>query len=377
MKCMKEDPKMMRMMAGQDVSENSDACGACDVAEDACQGPCPGKNSVVPEEPESFEWCIDCVVKHSVEYHLGQLRPEVEDADLKLDICKWCPELEEENPCNCTGNNWEEETEEEELEEIFCGKLCDLTDDDFKSDEDEDLAKCSDCPYPADDPAWDIDPLEDSCPPDEDEESLCEHLASEHRRIVALKKEELKQKIKHAKMAEKIRENILECLPQDDCNSSSNNDAEDREREALKAELGWDISVATHRNIQREIRESLMSCGVLCRKCGKRKENDNCNNESSADWKRRFEQHHHHQHHQRHRQNHVSVGKCARRTFSEDKEQNDEKGNSKSLRRDRSDLCVDIADRIDGTMVVSMAQGVDKEQNDDKSLRRERSDLCV
>ena len=34
MKCMKEDPKMMRMMAGQDVSENSDACGSCDVVED-------------------------------------------------------------------------------------------------------------------------------------------------------------------------------------------------------------------------------------------------------------------------------------------------------------------------------------------------------
>ena len=89
------------------------------------------------------------MVKHSVDYHLGQLLPEVEDADLKLEMCKWCPELEATNPCNCTGNNWEEETEEEELEEIFCGKICDLTDDDFKTEEGKDLAKCPDCPYPA------------------------------------------------------------------------------------------------------------------------------------------------------------------------------------------------------------------------------------
>ena len=126
-----------------------------------------------------------------------------------------------------------------------------------------------------------------------------------------------------------------------------------------------------------------MSCGVLCRKCGKRKENDNCNNESSADSKRRFEQHHHHEHHhdhhqqhQRHRQNQVPVGKCARsRTSSEDKEEEkDGKGNSKSLRRERSDLCVDIADRIDGTMAMSMAQGVDVEQQR-KWMRMRKSSI--
>ena len=78
---------------------------------------------------------------------------------------------------------------------------------------------------PLDDPAWDTDPLEDTCPPDM--ESECDHMATEHRRIVALKKEELKQKIKHAKMAERIRDNIRVCLPSiDDCNSSCNNDSQ-------------------------------------------------------------------------------------------------------------------------------------------------------
>ena len=78
----------------------------------------------------------------------------------------------------------------------------------------------------SDDPKWDIDPEDDSCPRDVEDEEQCEHLAAEHKRVVALKKEELRQRIKHAKMAEKIRGNIRECLPQDDCNSSSNNDTE-------------------------------------------------------------------------------------------------------------------------------------------------------
>ena len=130
------------------TTTNDDGGDGDDVPTNACHGPCPGTN-IDPTEEDSYEWCIDCVVKHSVEYHLGQLRPEVQDADLKLDICQWCPELEETNPCNCTGNHWEEETEEEELEEILCGKLCEITDDDFKTGEDEDLAKCTDCPYPA------------------------------------------------------------------------------------------------------------------------------------------------------------------------------------------------------------------------------------
>ena len=73
-----------------------------------------------------------------------------------------------------------------------------------------------------------MDPTEDACPP-ENEESQCEHFASEHRRIVELKKEELKQRIKHAKMAERIRDNIRQCLPaQDDCNTSCNNDSRER-----------------------------------------------------------------------------------------------------------------------------------------------------